>query len=170
MHSGPGRGLNGGMTALFTIGYQRARPADFVAALKDAGVTTLIDVREVAWSRRAEYAKKALAARLAEAGIAYLHLKGLGTPKSGRAAAKAGDRAGFEQIFAAHTQTPEFQGDLARAADVARAGGACLMCYERDPNDCHRKIVAGLIHDKDGFDVRHIMVGGGADAAQGELL
>ena len=30
-----------------------------------AGVATLIDVREVAWSRRAEYAKKALADALA---------------------------------------------------------------------------------------------------------
>jgi len=162
------------MIALHTIGYQRARPADFVAALKAASVTTLIDVREIAWSRRREYAKKALAETLAAAGIAYLHLKGLGTPKSGRAAANAGDRAGFEAIFAAHTATPEFRSDLARAADLARAGGACLMCYERDPDDCHRKIVAGLIRDKEGFAIRHIMVGpgdnsGAAAAAQGEL-
>jgi uncharacterized protein (DUF488 family) len=159
------------MTELFTIGYQRARPSDFVAALKAGGVTILIDVREVAWSRRREYARKALTETLAAAGIAYVHLKGLGTPKSGRAAAKAGDRAGFEEIFAAHTRTPEFQSDLAKAADIARAGGACLMCYERDPNNCHRQIVAGLMRDKDGFEIRHIMVGeGGGEAAQGFLL
>jgi len=157
------------MTELFTIGYQRTRPADFVAAMKAAGVTTLIDVREVPWSRRREYAKKALAETLNAAGIAYVHLKGLGTPKSGRAAAKAGDRAGFEEIFAAHIRTPEFQSDLATAAEIARAGGVCLMCYERDPDNCHRQIVAGLMRDKDGFEVRHIMVGGG-DAAQGFLL
>ncbi|MBI2586485.1 MAG: DUF488 domain-containing protein [Rhodospirillales bacterium] len=159
------------MTALMTIGYQRAKLADFVVALKVAGVTTLIDVREVAWSRRREYARKALTETLAAAGIAYVHLKGLGTPKSGRAAAKARDREGFEAIFAAHTKTPEFQSDLAKAADIARGGGACLMCYERDPNNCHRQIVAGLMRDKDGFEIRHIMVGdGGAYAAQGELL
>jgi len=157
------------MIALMTIGYQRAGAADFVAALKAHRVATLIDVREVAWSRRREYARKALAETLAAAGIAYVHLKGLGTPKSGRAAAKAGDRAGFEAIFAAHTRTPEFQSDLAAAADIARRGGACLMCYERDPNNCHRQIVAGLMRDKDGFGIRHIMVGGG-DAAQGFLL
>lgn len=157
------------MTELFTIGYQRARAADFVAAMKAAGVTTLIDVREVPWSRRREYAKKALAETLNAAGIAYVHLKGLGTPKSGRAAAKAGDRAGFEAIFAAHTKTPEFQSDLAKAAVIARAGGTCLMCYERDPNNCHRQIVAGLMQDKDGFEVRHITVDGGAPG-QGVLL
>ncbi len=159
------------MTALHTIGYQRARPTDFVAALKANRVATLIDVREVAWSRRREYAGKALTEMLAAAGIAYVHLKGLGTPKSGRAAAKAGDRAGFEAIFGAHTRTPEFQSDLATAAEIARRGGACLMCYEADPNNCHRQIVAGLMRDKDGFEIHHIMVGGGdGDAAQGELL
>lgn len=159
------------MTELFTIGYQRSKSAEFVAALKAGGVTTLIDVREVAWSRRREYARKALAETLEAAGIAYVHLKGLGTPKSGRAAAKAGDRDGFEKIFAAHTRTPEFQSDLATAADIARSGGACLMCYERDPADCHRSIVAGLMQDAHGFDIRHIMVGdGGGDAAQGDLL
>jgi uncharacterized protein (DUF488 family) len=159
---------------LFTIGYQRAKREDFLAALEAAGVTTLIDVREVAWSRRAEYAKKALQAALDAAGIAYLHLKGLGTPKSGRAAAKAGDDTGFRRIFAAHAGTPEFQGDLARAAAVARAGGACLMCYERDPADCHRAIVADMMRVKDGFTIRHIMVGAGEadgdNAGQGELL
>jgi len=159
------------MPDLFTIGYQRAKREDFVAALKAAGVATLIDVREVAWSRRAEYAKKSLADALARAGIAYVHLKGLGTPKSGRAAAKAGDDVGFRQIFADHAKTPEFQSDLAKAADVARTGGACLMCYERDPGDCHRAIVAQLMRDKDGFAIRHIMVGDGDDdAGQGELL
>lgn len=160
------------MPQLMTIGYQRAKRDDFIAALEAAGVATLIDVREVAWSRRAEYAKKALADALARAGIAYLHLKGLGTPKSGRAAAKAGDDAGFRRIFAAHAETPEFRSDLAKATDIARTGGACLMCYERDPGDCHRAIVAGLMRDKDGFAIRHIMVdaGDGEDARQGELL
>ena len=163
------------MPELFTIGYQQAKPADFLAALKEAGVGVLLDVREVAWSRRPEFAKRALSDALQVAGIDYVHLKGLGTPKSGRAAAKAGDRRGFHAIFAAHAETPEFQSDLAKAADLAAPGGACLMCYERDPNACHRSIVAGLMRDKDGFDIRHIMVGlandpGGEDTGQGVLL
>ncbi|HRO02945.1 MAG TPA: DUF488 domain-containing protein, partial [Terricaulis sp.] len=62
---------------LWTIGYEHVGPADFVAALKAAKIKTLIDVREIANSRRAGFSKKALMASLSEAGIAYVHLKAL---------------------------------------------------------------------------------------------
>ncbi len=77
---------------LFTIGYEGSRLADVVAALSDAGVTTLLDVREAPWSRRPEFTKRALGAAMAAAGIGYRHMKALGTPKAGRDAARA-DRA-----------------------------------------------------------------------------
>jgi uncharacterized protein (DUF488 family) len=77
---------------LWTIGYEKVGVPDFIASLQAAKVKTLIDVREVANSRRAGFSKKALAASLDEAGIAYVHMKALGTPKAGREAARRGEQ------------------------------------------------------------------------------
>jgi len=56
-----------------------------------------------------------------------------------------GDVAAMHRIFAAHMQGAEAQADLARAAAIAREAPACLLCFERDPAQCHRSIVAGML-------------------------
>lgn len=127
---------------IWTIGYEHVGVPDFVAALKAAKIKTLIDVREVANSRRAGYSKKALAASLDAAGIDYIHLKPLGTPKAGREAARKGDTETMHRIFEAKLVEPESQLALGEAADLAKGGRACLMCLEHDWRDCHRSIVA----------------------------
>ena len=133
------------VTTLYTIGYERASVPDFIAALQAAGVKTLIDVREVANSRRAGFSKKALAASLDAAGVAYVHMKALGTPKAGREAARKGDVKTMHRIFEAKLAEPESQLALQEAADVAKHGKACLMCLEHDWRDCHRAIVAARL-------------------------
>jgi len=130
---------------LTTIGYEAATLLDFIASLRAANVSRLIDVRELAISRRPGFAKKALSAALEEAGIDYVHLRGLGDPKEGRAAARAGDDARFRRVFAIHMRTEAAQTDLKKAAALVAEGGACLMCFERDHTGCHRSIVAAAI-------------------------
>ncbi|HEX5818412.1 MAG TPA: DUF488 domain-containing protein, partial [Gemmatimonadales bacterium] len=110
------------MTSLATIGYESVAVPEFLATLRDAGIELLVDVRAVAGSRRPGYAKTALAANLASAGIKYLHLRGLGTPKEGRIAARAGRHAEMHAIFREHLATPEAQADLEALADIVRAG------------------------------------------------
>jgi uncharacterized protein (DUF488 family) len=68
-------------TILATIGYEGADVDDFVATLRSAGIRRLIDVRELAISRRRGFAKRALSGALADADIEYVHLRGLGDPK-----------------------------------------------------------------------------------------
>ncbi len=136
------------MTALATIGTQGASIAALIAALKAAGVTVVLDVRAVPWSRRPEFAKRALSETLSEAGIAYVHLPGLGNPKAGRDAARAGRRDDYRRIFTAHLDTPAAQTDLDRAAALASAGKACLLCMEREPQHCHRSLVADALAER----------------------
>jgi uncharacterized protein (DUF488 family) len=76
---------------LFSIGYEKARFVDVVDALKNAGVATLIDVRDRPQSRRPGFSKNQLASGLAEAGISYVGLKALGTPPEGREANRSGN-------------------------------------------------------------------------------
>ena len=130
------------MTKIWTIGYEKVGVPDFVTALKSAKIKTLIDVREVANSRRAGFSKKALAASLDAAGIAYIHMKALGTPKAGREAARKGDTTTMQRIFEAKMAEPESQLALAEAAELAQKARTCLMCLEHDWRVCHRTIVA----------------------------
>lgn len=141
------------MPDLFTIGYEGSIVDNVVAALREAGVTHLVDVRAVPQSRKPGFSKRLLGGTLAAAGIRYTHLRGLGTPKAGRDAARHGDIAGLHRIYAAHMQTLEAASDLERAAAIVAEGGACLLCFERDPACCHRSIVAGLLP---GHPVRHL--------------
>jgi uncharacterized protein (DUF488 family) len=139
----------------WTIGYENVGVPDFVAALKAAKVKTLIDVREIANSRRAGFSKKALAASLEEAGILYVHMKALGTPKAGREAARKGDSKTMHRIFEARLAEPESEIALAETAELARNGRVCLMCLEHDWRDCHRAIIAKRL-EKRGFAATHL--------------
>ena len=154
---------------LATIGYEGAVLDDFILTLQEASVRLLIDVRELPISRRKGFAKTALSAALTSVGIQYLHLRGLGDPKPGRDAARAGDHTRFLKVFGAHLLTSAAQIDLKVATTHALAGGACLMCYERDHTTCHRKLVADAIHGSVGVRIRNIGVRSGLAAANRKL-
>lgn len=126
---------------IFTIGYEAATMADFFAALTQAGVERVIDVRALPLSRRPGFSKTALAASLAAAGIDYVHLKALGTPKPGRDAAKKGDVATLEAVYAGQLDLPEAQAQAARMLALAAERPSALLCFERDPAHCHRTLL-----------------------------
>ncbi len=139
-----------------TIGYEGATQAAVIASLVAAGVELLIDVRAVASSRRAGFSKTVLAASLAEAGIGYLHLRPLGTPKPGRDAARKGRCDEMRAIFAEHLETPAAALAAAEATEVTRTRRAALLCYEAGPECCHRAVVAERIHAVTGAAVTHL--------------
>ena len=138
---------------LATIGYEQSTLDDVIGRLKTAGVRIVIDVRAVAASRRAGFSKTLLAGSLKQAGIDYLHLRDLGTPKPGRQAARAGRIEEMHRIYRAHLEEPAAQVQLARACEVAGETTAALLCYEADAAGCHRAIVADLIQDRIGCEV-----------------
>jgi len=140
---------------IFTIGYGDATPDAVIAALRGAGVRTLVDVRAIANSRKPGFAKRALSAACDAAGILYVHERGLGTPAAGRAAARAGRSAEMRRIFAAHLAGDEPQAALASVTERARREPICLLCLEADPAGCHRTLVAEAV----GLPVQHLHPG-----------
>jgi uncharacterized protein (DUF488 family) len=126
---------------IFTIGYEATTMADFLAALTKAGVKRVIDVRALPLSRRPGFSKTSLAASLFEAGIGYVHLKALGTPKPGRDAAKRGDVATLTAVYADQLELPEAQAQAAQMLDLAGEMPSALLCFERDPCHCHRTLL-----------------------------
>lgn len=81
--------------AIWTIGYEGATQAALIAALRQANVELLADIRYLPLSRRPGFSKSGLKAAAEDAGIAYRHFKQLGTPPEGREAARRGDHAGL---------------------------------------------------------------------------
>ena len=146
------------MQRLATIGYQSATPDSFKRALRDARIQLLVDIRAVASSRRPGFSKTKLAASVADVGIDYLHLRALGTPAEGRAAARAGHHAEMRAIFLEHMSTPGAQSGLEDLAQLVRAGRrVCLLCFEADPAHCHRSIVASMLADRLPLEIAHLI-------------
>ena len=116
--------------AICTIGYEGGTVDAFLRTLREAGVELVLDIRAAPVSRKKGFSKNQLAAHLAEAGIGYRHLRGLGTPKRGREAARGGDLESFERIFREHMEEPEALLDLGEAIS-AGASAAYLPALPR---------------------------------------
>lgn len=145
------------MNSITTIGYEAATMSGFLAALQEAHVELLVDVRAIASSRRPGFSKSKLAANLAGAGIDYRHLRGLGTPAEGRAAAHAGRHAEMHAIYRAHLATPAAQDELETLAELVRTGKRiCLLCFEADPAHCHRSLVVEALREQMPLEVAHL--------------
>lgn len=142
---------------LFTIGYEQTPSKAVLDELARAGVKLLVDVRAVTSSRRPGFSKNQLAAGLDERGISYIHLKGLGTPKEGRQAARSGKYDVLHRVYAAHLKKPEARQELDElSALVKKAGPVCLLCYERDHRHCHRRWIAEIVEQRDRVKVENL--------------
>ncbi len=130
---------------IFTIGYEGATVGEFLAALQQAGVKRVIDVRAVPNSRRPGFSKTPLRNALAEAGIDYVHLRALGTPADGSAAARAGRQEDLERIYAGQLELPEAIAEGAQMVDLAEEEPSAVLCFERDPAECHRTLLLAAV-------------------------
>jgi len=129
------------MTTLFTIGYEGAPIDAFLDTLERAGVRVVVDVRALPLSRKPGFSKRALAAALAGRGIAYRHLQRLGTPADGRNAARAGDVDAMRRIYLDHLEAPDARAEMAMLIDQARETPSAMLCFEREPQACHRSVL-----------------------------
>src|SRR3978361_1674548 len=139
------------------IGSEQPPASAVLDELEQAGVKLLVDVRAIAASRRPGFSKNQLAAGLHERGISYLHLRGLGTPKEGREAARSGKFDALHRIYAAHLKKPQAREELDElSALVKKSGPVCILCYERDHRECHRQWITEIIESRDGVKVENL--------------
>jgi uncharacterized protein (DUF488 family) len=130
------------MSAVCTIGYEGAVLDQWVETLAAADVETVVDVRDIPISRRKGFSKTALAARLEQSGIGYVHARALGNPREWRHALKDGDMTFEEFAPLFREQLSERADELASVLEMARTQRVCLVCFEEDPAQCHRSLVA----------------------------
>ena len=129
------------MPELFTIGYEGESQGAVLRTLVFHDVQTLLDIRELPQSRKPGLSKTALSLAAREFGIAYEHVRALGTPRDIRYRRKIDhDQHAFEVAFMEYLAT---QGEAMDAlAERALTERCCLLCYEADAKECHRLFVA----------------------------
>jgi uncharacterized protein (DUF488 family) len=152
-----------------TIGVYGFDLAEFLATLGGAGVTIVLDVRQRRGVRGAQYAwanSKRLQGALAEARIGYAHLPELAPTTELREAQYRADARRGEGKRSRTVLAPEYaegyEAQILDAVDLGPLvtfigrGRAALLCVERDPEACHRSLIAARLRDRHGFAVRDL--------------
>jgi uncharacterized protein (DUF488 family) len=149
------------MPSIYSIGHGTRPIEEFVEVLRAAKVKTLADIRSAPGSRRhPQFGQAVLAASLTEAGIEYVHLRGLGgrrdaAPESPHVALKVDAFRGY----ADHMSTEEFAADYARLVAIAGDTRTAFMCAETLWWRCHRRMLSDRL-TVDGWEVVHLLAPG----------
>lgn len=158
------------MRELLTIGVYGWTLERWLDALRDADAGLLIDVRQRRGVRGSEYSwanAKRLEAALGEAGIAYRHEYDLApTTELRRLQYREDDRQGVGKRNRAQL-APEYAERYTReildrvdlgpiVADMPADGAGALFCVERDPEACHRSLIAARLASEHGLRVEHL--------------
>jgi uncharacterized protein (DUF488 family) len=146
---------------------------EFLGALRAADVRLLLDVRQRRGVRGPEYAwanSRRLQASLAEAGIAYRHLPELAPTTELRRLQYAEDeRQGVgkrSRTALAPAYRERYLAEILDRADLASVaaslpseGAGALFCVERDPEACHRSLIADRLAEEHDIEVEHLRPG-----------
>ncbi len=166
--TGQEQGVN---VKVVTTGVYGFSEEEFFQALQEAGVDTFVDIRQRRGLRGSTYAfanSKRLQERLAELGIRYLHYKELAPTKEVRQRQQEADktsrtakrqRTGLSQAFvdAYHEEILDnFDPQTLLDALPPEARVIALFCVEREPEACHRSLVAQKLHNELNLTVEHI--------------
>ncbi len=137
---------------LYTWGYQQRTMGDLLALLVSREIDYVVDVRINPWSHRSEWRRKALEGAL---GARYHWIRDLGNAgyRSGRIQLVDAD-GGLEKLGQLlYCQSFEDEAPTGWASP-GHGRRALLLCYERDPETCHRKVVADLARQKWGSSIK----------------
>lgn len=134
---------------LFTSGYEGQTVNSFINKLTKQHIKALVDIRVKPLSRKPGFSKTILSNLLKKAGIKYYHFQELGTPEPLRKfLARKGDYISFFEQYKMFL--PEYRDSLDDLVDIGKKKQVCIMCFEKDPHYCHRKVVADLLNEYSG--------------------
>ena len=144
---------------LFTIGYEKLGQKQFMAYLSNHGVEVVADIRKLPVSRKKGFSKTVLKETLSRNGIDYRNYQPLGAPKELRDELyKSGN---YDLFFR------KYQNNISDKVNhlveilslINRGSNVALLCFERNPQKCHRKVVAEEIRklDGNGLEIEHIV-------------
>ncbi|MGH6877073.1 MAG: DUF488 family protein [Rhizomicrobium sp.] len=154
---------------IYTIGHSTRSIDEFLALLRENGIACTVDVRSIPRSGRyPQFNSDALAAALAEAGIGYRHMAGLGGRRGRIKGAPSRNtfwrEEGFRN-FADYAETPPFAVALGELRALAHERPTTIMCAEAVWWRCHRRIISDYLVAA-GEAVQHVLGPGKSEAAR----
>ena len=158
------------MRTVATIGVYGFTAEMFLERLREAGVGVLVDVRQRRGVRGSEYAwanSARLQAALAEADIEYRHRKELApTTELRQLQYREDDRQGVgkrSRTQLAREYRERYIAEILDRADLDAVvaefptdRATALMCVERDPEACHRSLIAERLAARYGLEELHL--------------
>lgn len=142
-------------TALYTIGYEGLKTEDFISRLKQNDIDVLVDVREIPLSRKKGFSKTQLGTMVNEQDIKYVHIGKLGSPSIIRKKVKeTNDYNLFFKEYSNYLKT--VKNEIDELMKLMENNRCCIMCFEKEVEKCHRKIVAEKVKILDGNSLKVI--------------
>jgi uncharacterized protein (DUF488 family) len=132
---------------MWTVGHSIRTLGELAGLVRAHGVTLIADVRKIPRSRRHPHFDAAtLPATLADTGLGYVHLPGLGGLRRERPdSVNRGWRNPSFRAYADYMQTREFATELDRLLDLGRARRVAIMWAEASWMHCHRSLIADAL-------------------------
>jgi uncharacterized protein (DUF488 family) len=148
---------------VYTVGHSTHHIETFLALLKSAGITAVVDVRSSPYSRlNPQFGKDSLKQSLAAEKIKYVFLgKELGARSSDSSVYRNG-QVQYEIL----AETDLFKSGIERVKQGAEKYQVALMCAEKEPLDCHRTILVARKLEEHGICIMHILGSGVVESHQ----
>jgi uncharacterized protein (DUF488 family) len=142
---------------IYTLGFTKKSAQTFFTTLKDSGATRLVDVRLNNVSQLAGFAKKEDLRFFTKSlcGIDYVHTPSLAPTKEMLDAYKKqkGDWSLYERRFLDLMRARHIESETPREL----LEGACLLCSEEKPHQCHRRLVAEYLREHwENIEIKHL--------------
>lgn len=134
------------MKNLILTGYEKETLPEFLNKLKKEKITTLIDVREIPFTRKNGFSKEALKKELLRNKIEYYHFPDLGSPaKLRNNLRKTNDYLNFFKTYRKYVSGRKESLFKLMKLVINNGKSSALLCFEKHSDLCHRSIIASEI-------------------------
>lgn len=131
---------------LYTAGYEGLTSADFWSSVRANEIEKIIDVRGNPFSRKPGFSKTPLSMEAARQGIGYEHWRVFGCPREILLDYRANhDWHLYSVRFWSYIRQQEEE--VLKLAEMSLTSSLCLICFERDPDFCHRSYVTAFARE-----------------------
>ncbi len=143
--------------ALYSIGYEGLSLESYLSKILAYDVKVVCDVRKNPISRKFGFSKGVFSSELNKVGVEYIHFPQLGIPSEYRQSLET--QADYDKLFKLYEKTIlsknlNFVEEISSIIDAKKR--VALLCYERDPKQCHRTRVANKILEYRERDIKVI--------------
>jgi uncharacterized protein (DUF488 family) len=143
---------------IYTIGYQQTSVSELLSFISQNGIKRIIDVRQNPVSRKPGFSKKKISLLADKAGLEYVHVRDVGIESKDRKNLRT--EADYKHLLDRYEKqiSRKKQKQVETVAKLVMEKPSVLICYEADPEFCHRARLASVIARRRRIKPKHLVV------------